>query len=84
MANPDRIKRPREPRLRRVPDPAGRVDILAIRLLERLVESHGDVAMRGVYGTYKTEIDRALRRHLGRFKLYIPPRTLPQGGQNAA
>lgn len=52
-------------------DPAGRVDILASRLLEKLVETHGDLAMRGIYGTYKTEINRAIKRHLGQFRVHV-------------
>lgn len=57
---------------RRGPDPAGRVDILIIRLIERAVGDHGSIPLRGVYGTYKKDIDRAIRRHLGKVKFYFP------------
>ncbi len=74
-------------RKRRAPDPAGRVDILAIRLLEKAVELYGDIPLRGVYGTFKPDIDRTLRQHLRKFKLYVPPapqpRIMPQGGPHA-
>lgn len=78
-------------RKRRGPDPAGRVDILAIRLLEKAVEVYGDIPLRGVYGTFKRDIDRTIKRNLGRFRLYVPPapppRIMPQtkteGGPHA-
>lgn len=86
-AKPAKGKATRPPRLRKPTDPAGRVDILAIRLLEVAVTKYGDIHLRGIYGTYKTEIDRALRRHLGKFKLYIPPQlqaASQPGGRNAS
>lgn len=69
-----------KPRLRVIPDPAGRVDILAIRLLEVMVDKYGDIPLRGIYGTYKADIDRAIKRNLGKFKFYIPPVNQLQGG----
>ena len=67
---------------RRGPDPTGRVDLLAIGLLERAVQIYGDLPLRGVYGTYKKQIDRALRQHLGHVRIYMtrPPRI---GGRHA-
>jgi len=56
---------------RRAPDPAGRVDILVSRLLEVAVEQYGDLPLRGVYGTYKTEINRAIRKHLGKVRFHM-------------
>ena len=58
---------------RRGPDPTGRLDILAIRLLEVGVSLYGDLALRGIYGTYKGDIDRTIRRKLGKIKFYFPP-----------
>jgi hypothetical protein len=57
---------------RRGPDPTGRLDVCAIRLLEHAVGAYGDIPMRGIYGTYKSEIDRAIKRHLGRVRIYVP------------
>jgi hypothetical protein len=51
------------------------VDILAIRLLERLVDRYGDLPLRGLYGTYKKEIDRTVKRHLGKIRFYFPEGT---------
>jgi hypothetical protein len=36
------------------------------------VAQHGSLPLRGVYGTYKKEIDRAIRRHVGKVKFYFP------------
>ena len=60
---------------KRGPDPTGRVDVLCIRLLEVAVAQHGTIPLRGVYGTYKKDIDRAIRRHVGKVKLYFPKPT---------
>ena len=65
---------------RRGPDPAGRVDLLVINLLERAVQLYGDVALRGVYGTCKPRIDRALRQHLGHIRVYMGRAPRPGGG----
>ena len=65
-------------------DPAGRVDLLAIQLLEVAVATYGDIPLRTVYGTYKDDIDRMLRRKLGKVKMYIPPAKQVQGGDHAA
>jgi hypothetical protein len=54
-------------------DPAGRVDILVIRLLEHAVSTYGDLPLRGIYGTFKPEIDRSLKQHLGKIRIYVPP-----------
>ena len=75
-------KIPKQPRKRTV-DPAGRVDILAIRLLEKLVETHGDLPMRGIYGTYKGEIDRAIKLHLGKFRVHVAGLGQIRGTSNA-
>ena len=73
-------KTPKLPRLRRLPDPTGRVDLLAIRLLEVAIAKYGDLPLRGIYGTYKGEIDRALKRHLGKVKFYFPTPAQLGGG----
>lgn len=57
---------------RRGSDPTGRVDVLFIRLLEVAVNQHGSLPLRGIYGTYKKEIDRAIRTHVGKVKFYFP------------
>jgi hypothetical protein len=49
------------------------VDVLAIRLLEMAVATYGDLPLRGIYGTYKADIDRTIRRSLGKIKFYFPP-----------
>ena len=56
---------------RRQPDPAGRVDLLAIRVLERLVETSPNLVLRGIYGTHKKEINRALRSTFGGFRFHM-------------
>jgi len=56
---------------RRGPDPTGRVDILAIRVLERLVEGSPNLLLRGIYGTHKKEIDRALRSNFGKLRFHM-------------
>jgi len=50
----------------------GRLDLLAIRLLENAVSTHGDLPMLGIYGTFKPQIDRAIRQHLGPVRFYFP------------
>lgn len=56
----------------------GRLDLLAIHLLETAVSTHGDLPMRGVYGTFKPQIDRAIQQHLGPVRFYFPePTALP-------
>ena len=57
---------------RRGPNPTGRLDLCAIRLLEHAVGAYGDIPLRGIYGTYKPEIDRAIKRHLGKVRIYVP------------
>jgi hypothetical protein len=57
---------------RRGPDPTGRVDVLVIRLLEVAVEQHGSLPLRGIYGTYKKDIDQAIRHHVGKVKFHFP------------
>ena len=52
-------------------DPAGRVDILAIRVLERFVENSSNLLIRGIYGSSKKDIDRALRQNLGQLRFYM-------------
>ena len=59
--------------MRRRSDPTGRVDILAIRLLEHAVATFGDLPIRGIYGTFKPEIDRSIKRTLGSVRIYVPP-----------
>jgi hypothetical protein len=56
---------------RRQPDPAGRVDLLAIRVLERWVETSPNLLLRGIYGTHKKEINRVLRSGLGAFHFHM-------------
>ena len=53
------------------PDPAGRVDILVIRLLQKAVEVYGDLPLRGVYGSYRKQINRIIRRHLGKVRFHM-------------
>jgi hypothetical protein len=60
------------PVVRRGPDPTGRVDMLLIGLLEVSVGKYGSIPLRGIYGTYKKEIDRAIRRHVGKVRFYFP------------
>ena len=71
-ANPNSNAR-RPAGVSRRPDPTGRVDLLAIGLLERAITLYGDLPLRGIYGTLKPEIDRSIRRHLGKIKIYVPP-----------
>jgi len=67
-----RASRRRNPVPRPAPeDPTGRVDILAMRLLERAVSLYGDLAIRTIYGSYREEINRALKRRLGRVRVYF-------------
>jgi hypothetical protein len=54
-------------------DPVGRLDLCAIRLLEVAVETYGDLPIRGIYGTFKPEIDRSIKRTLGHVRIYVPP-----------
>ncbi len=65
---------------RRRPDPTGRVDVLAIRLMEYFVGKYGDLPLRGLYGTYKKDIDRTVKRHLGKIRFYFPEGTAAQLG----
>ncbi len=69
-AIPKVVPRSQVPKTRAV-DPTGRVDLLAIRLLERAVSIHGDLPLRAVYGSYKKQIDGALRQHLGGVRVYF-------------
>jgi hypothetical protein len=74
MATAPQVKRPKAakaPRARKGPDPTGRVDLLAIGLLERAVQIYGDVPLRGIYGTHKKQIDQAIRRYLGGVRIYM-------------
>ena len=59
-------------------DPTGRLDLCAIRLLEHAVSVYGDLPLRGVYGTFKPEIDRSIKRTLGSIRVYVPPAPKPQ------
>ena len=59
--------------MRRRSDPVGRLDLCAIRLLEVAVETYGDLPIRGIYGTFKPEIDRSIKRTLGSVRVYVPP-----------
>jgi hypothetical protein len=58
--------------MKRRSDPVGRLDICAIRLLEVAVETYGDLPIRGLYGTFKPEIDRSIKRTLGHVRIYVP------------
>ena len=64
--------RSKTPAKRKGPDPQGRVDILLIRLLEVAVANHGSIPLRGIYGTYKKDIDKSIRQHVGKVKFYFP------------
>lgn len=57
---------------RRQVDPTGRIDLCAIRLLEQAMEKSTDIPLRSLYGTYKAEIDRAIKRHLGKYRFHMP------------
>ena len=53
-------------------NPAGRVDVFATNLLERAVLLHGDMIVRTIYGTFKPEIDRAIKGQLRGIKVCVP------------
>ncbi len=44
----------------------------AIRLLEHVIGTSDSIPLRGIYGTYKGDIDRAIRRHLGKVRIFVP------------
>jgi hypothetical protein len=48
------------------------VDTLAIHLLGRAISLHGDPIVRTIYGTFKPEIDQAIRGGLGGIKVHMP------------
>ncbi len=50
-------------------DPTGRMDLLAIRLLEWYVDHKAGVAEAAVYRQYKRQIDSSIRRYLGSMRL---------------
>ena len=45
--------------------PAGRLDILAIRLVDLFVDRRGDLALKAVHARYKPYVDQCLRQFLG-------------------
>jgi hypothetical protein len=46
--------------------------VFAASLLERAVSLHGDMVVRAVYGTFKPEIDRAIKGQLRGIKIQVP------------
>lgn len=52
-------------------DPAGRVDILAMRILERLVENSDNLLLRGIYGSHKRGINQLLKKNLGKIQFHM-------------
>jgi hypothetical protein len=71
--------------MRRRSDPVGRLDLCAIQLLEVAVETYGDLLIRGIYGTFKPEIGRSIKRTLGGIRVHVPqqpelpkPKTVPK------
>jgi hypothetical protein len=58
-------------------DPTGRVDLLAIRVLDRLVDTKAGIPEALVYQHFKRQIHSSIRRYLG------PLRLSPQQLQNA-
>ena len=57
---------------RRQPSSAGRVDNLAIHLLSRAVDRNDNVILKTIYGTFKPEIDRAIKSQLGGIRVHVP------------
>ena len=57
---------------RRQPSSAGRVDNLAIHLLSRAVDQNENVILKTIYGTFKPEIDRAIKSQLGGIRVHVP------------
>lgn len=53
-------------------NPSGRVDTLAIHLLGRAISLHGDPIVQTIYGTFKPEIDQAIRGGLSGIKVHVP------------
>lgn len=51
--------------MRRVKDPTGRVDWLAAKLLERLVQDRKDPMMSALYREVKAPLEHLLRANLG-------------------
>jgi hypothetical protein len=58
--------------VRRQPNTAGRVDNLAIHLLSRAVGQNDNVILKTIYGTFKPEIDRAIKTQLGGIRVHVP------------
>lgn len=56
-------------------NPEGRLDILAIRLIDKLVSSKGDFALKGLHARYKPYVDQCLHQVLG--PVHIPGLPLP-------
>ena len=50
---------------RKQPDPLGRLDILASRVLGELAERVHNPAVRALYSEFQGELERELRRYLG-------------------
>lgn len=50
-------------------DPTGRLDIFAIGLVERLVDTRLPLPVRMVFRRYKPQIDRSIRRCIGKVRL---------------
>jgi hypothetical protein len=48
--------------------------------MEYFVGKYGDLPLRGLYGTYKKDIDRTVKRHLGKIRFYFPEGTAAQLG----
>ena len=69
--------------MRRRSDPVGRLDLCAIRLLEHAVATFGDLPIRGIYGTFKPEIDQSIKRTLGSVRIYVPPSQIQASGSVA-
>jgi hypothetical protein len=61
-------------------DPTGRVDILAVRLLEAFTSSCDDFPLRALYGRFKPAIDYCLLQYLGPIKLSPPQLAAMEAG----
>ena len=58
-------------------DPHGRLDILGIRFVERLMDGCKDPALHGYYARYKPAIDALMKQYLGPIQLPSPGKKVP-------
>jgi len=58
-------------------DPKGRLDVLLIRLVDRLVETRGDMTLRALHAKYKPYIHEVLHEWCGPVKIPGIPKPEP-------